>query len=111
MPSTLNTLKSARELLVELQAFVHQDQLLAISALLHEIDAASSRVTFASEAQIDAARKEWASDDLAIDDNARYSSSGEGGDPGHWIEAWVWMPAPEIEVEKDESESEETTHA
>lgn len=43
---------------------------------------------------IDAARANYAdpsNDDIEVDDNAQISESGEGGDAGVWVQAWVWV--------------------
>lgn len=50
---------------------------------------------------IDAARRNYAypsSDSIEVDDNATISGSGEGGDPGVWVQAWVWVTHEEIEA-------------
>lgn len=38
--------------------------------------------------QIEAARDEYGSDDIEIDDDAGTSSA----DDGTWVQAWVWLP-------------------
>lgn len=30
-------------------------------------------------------------DDLEIDDSPAVSPPGEGGDPGVWVAAWIWV--------------------
>jgi hypothetical protein len=43
----------------------------------------------AGPAEIEAARAEWQTDDLELDDERVATSPGDGGT---WFNAWVWMP-------------------
>jgi len=44
-------------------------------------------ITFATPEQIKQARKDYANDDVEIDDNAKTSET----DDGVWVSAWVWL--------------------
>lgn len=49
------------------------------------------------------AAREHCTDDLEIDDAPIVS---EGGDPGAWVSAWVWVTDAEAGVERDEEDEE-----
>lgn len=51
----------------------------------------------ATEAEIAKAREIYASEDIAIDDNARASRAIAPGAGGVWIEAWLWVETKTIE--------------
>lgn len=57
------------------------------TALVKEID--EYLALKATPAQVEAAREEWADDELEIDDEAMLSPAADGS--GTWISAWVWM--------------------
>jgi hypothetical protein len=46
---------------------------------------------------VNVARREYATDDVEIDDNPRISPS----DGGTWVAAWVWVSDPIAEEHKD----------
>lgn len=51
-----------------------------------------------------AAAQEKATDELEIDDDAIVS---EGGDPGAWVHAWIWITDGEAGVDRDEETCDE----
>lgn len=59
------------------------------------------RVKFASPEQIEAARLQFQDDETEIDDDALLSDSGDGGDPGYWVSAWVWVGLDQDEAEEE----------
>lgn len=44
---------------------------------------------------IEAARREYQTDDCEIDDNAQLSEVNDGT-PGAWVQAWVWVSDEEV---------------
>ena len=66
---------------------------------LEEIDALCERLNLgqhrqpATKAQIEAARAEYQSDDVNIDDDAATSDAVDDG--GTWVQAWVWLATAE----------------
>lgn len=51
-----------------------------------------------------AVAQEKATDELEIDDDAIVS---EGGDPGAWVHAWIWITDGEAGVDRDEETCDE----
>lgn len=51
----------------------------------------------ASPEQIQAARAQYASDDIEVDDNAGISDPEDGS--GYWVQAWVWIDSSHNEGE------------
>jgi len=45
---------------------------------------------------IEAARNEYQTDDVEIDDDAKLSEVDEGGNAGAWVAAWVWVSDEEV---------------
>lgn len=50
------------------------------------------------------AREHYVDDDLEIDDFPLVVSSGEDGDEGIWVAAWVWVPDRWVHSGSDEEE-------